>query len=358
MKRIHLLVTVLWLCAAVASAAEIPLRTAIFVENRATDELQTQVDPLNEHLAAELTEKGFSIVDRNVVISTFRETREGAAKHAQKDQAAVEDGVTGASALRLAQMLGADYMVVATITSFGQETRTFKGEGTVYGSDNKSVIYNLRIALKVLEGGQGGSVYGDTVTVSERVVTGQNHTVDNSEMMPKLIDRAAKKIAERIAGKVERIKNVQIKAVPVVEFAVNSNVEGATVELDGAVLGSTPGHFTAAPGLHRLRVAKQWLTTWERTVNVSPNQVLNVSLELSDEGMRRYATIEQLKVELALGKERHQMEMKERDAGIGIAKEQSEADAYAKKKIDDSDKIGREENDEELEAPPTTKIDK
>lgn len=336
------------------------LRAAIFVQNRASAELQDQVDVLNDQLTTGLTEKGFSIIDKNVVIAKFKESRETdevsrdlktveQALKLVKSEASVEDAVTGASALRIAQMIGADYLIVATINSLGKETRTFKGQGTAFGTDNQATIYNLRISLKVLEGNQGGSVYGDTVTASERKVVGEHLEVNSTDIIPALIASGARKIAENVADKVERIRNVKVKSVPVVEFTLNSNVEGASVELDGAVIGSTPGHFTAAPGLHQLRVSKEWLSTWERTVNIVPNQVLNVSLELSEEGARRFATIEQMKLDLAHTKQQNDMEMKERDAVIDVVKEQSAAEAYSKKAISDGAKKMLENSYEHVE---------
>lgn len=342
------------------------LRTAIFVQNRAGSVLQDQLDVLKDQLTSHLTEKGFLVIDQSVVVAKFRESREtdaavrkemkalAQASNHGTNEANVEDAISGASALRIAQIIGADYLVMATINSLGVENRSFKGQNSVYGTDNEATIFNLRIGLKVLEGNQGGTVYGDTVTASERVVAGQNLTIVTSDIMPKLIESGARKIADNIADKVERIRNVKVKTVPLVEFSVSSNVEGAVVELDGAVIGSTPGRFTAAPGLHQLRLTKEWLTPWTRTINIFPNQVLNVSLELSDEGIRRFVSIEQLKTDLSKAKQQIEIEMKEQNSAIGIAKEQSTAETEAKKKNTDGEKAKREESIEPHEGPPTT----
>lgn len=340
------------------------LRTAIFVQNRAGEEFQGKLDVLNDLITTRLTEKGFSIIDKSVVVAKFRESRDNDgttrkslqlledSANLKKTEANVEDAVAGASALRIAQMISADYIIVATIESMGKETKNFTG----YGTKTQSNIFNLRIALKVLEGNQGGSVYGDTVTVSERHSVGQNLTIETTDIIPKLLNAGARKIAENISDKVERIRNVKVKSLPTVEVTVNSNVEGAVVELDGAAIGSAPGRFNAAPGLHQLRITKEWLTSWERTVNIFPNQVITVTLELSEQGLRRYATIEQLKADLMRNKQLTDMEVKEREAAVGIAKEQSEADAYAKKKISEGEKKRREESFERTEGPSTVNI--
>jgi hypothetical protein len=176
----------------------------------------------------------------------------------------------------------------------------------------------------VLEGSRGGSIYGDTVTAAERIAVVENLEILTNDIYPRLVDAAAVKISENISSKVERIASVNV-APPAksVKFNVSSNVKNATVELDGLAVGSTPGTFYAEPGIHTLRVSKEWLTNWERTVNISANQNISVSLELSDEGIIRYVTLEKFKADLA------------------IEKEQSSADAYSKKKIAEGEKNKR-----------------
>ena len=72
------------------------------------------------------------------------------------------------------------------------------------------------------------------------------------------------------------------------------------MEVDGAAVGSSGGTFYARPGLHQLRVSRQWMTPWVGTVNITSGAVFNVALELSDEGFRHYRNKEVLRAELAL----------------------------------------------------------
>ncbi len=340
------------------------LRAAIFIQNRAGDDFSGKLDVLNDLLTARLTEKGFSVIDRSVVAARFREARDidPALQHEVSALSGgsgdIENSLSGASALRIAQMIGADYLIMASLTSFGQETRTFQGEGTSYGTNNKSYLYTLRIALKVLEGNSGGTVYGDLVSVAERVAVVQQLKIESTEVVNKLLDAGALKVADTVGAKIQRIRDVKVKAAAVVEFSVNSSVDGATVELDGAVIGSTPGRFAAAPGLHQLKIAKQWLTTWDKTVNIFSNQVLTVTLELSAEGLKRYSTIEQLKLDLARTKMQSEIEVKEREGNIETNKQLSEADAYSKKTIADGEKKKREDSYDRVETAPSTVINK
>ncbi|OGU17789.1 MAG: hypothetical protein A2076_10800 [Geobacteraceae bacterium GWC2_53_11] len=348
--------------------ADAPMKAAIFIQNRAGADFTDKLDVLNDLLTTRLTEKGFSVIDRSVVMAKFREARDldpalqrevtalEKAMDGANAQAGPESSLSGASALRIAQMTGADYLVMASLTSFGQETRTFKGEGTQYGSNNRSSVYTLRIAVKVLEGNQGGTVYGDTVAIAERVAVVEGLRIESSEIINKLLDAGALKIADNIGDKTGKIRDARVPVAAGVEFSVKSNVEGATVELDGAAIGSTPGRFIAPPGVHQLRVYKQWLAPWDKTVNIYAGQVLNISLELSKEGLKRYSTLENLKHDLAKTKMQTDAEGKERDANIEINKQQSDADAYSKKAIADGEKKKREDSYDRIEGAPGTVI--
>lgn len=352
---------------AVVRAVDLPvapqpaLRAAIFVQNRAGEQFSDKLEYLNDLITAGLTQKGFSIIDRHLVAAKFREEgrrdRELAAAMkaiqdaaAGKEQAAsIEDAIAGASALRLAQMIGADYLVVATVSSAGSESRQFKG----YGIENTSTIHTVRVSLKVLEGNQGGSLYADMVTATKSYMAGPSLTIVTSDLINSLLDEAAQQISLRVADKVQTIRDMKVKSVPVVSVTIASDPQGVTVELDGAVLGSTPGTFAVPPGLHQLRLTQQWLNTWERTVNVTPNQSLSIKMELSDAGLARFKTLERFKQEMVQAIQNVELEKKEREAAIDIAKEQSEAAAYAKKKVAEGEKTKRENSYTRIERAPS-----
>lgn len=275
------------------------IKAAIFVQNRAGNDFQDKLDTFKDLITARLTEKGFAIIDKNDVLAKFQESHNedrGVQDIIQvavdltkvkKTETSVEDIITDASASRLARMLEADYLIFATVTSSGQEEKTFKGQDTVYGTDNAVTDHIMRLTLKVCDGVHGGTIYADVVKVTERVPQSQNFQVVSSDTINKLFDSGAALAAENISEKIENIREVKVDQGAEVEFVVNSNVHGATVELDGAAIGSTPGRFRALKGLHQLRLSKERYATWEKTVNIFPGQGLNVSMELSREGIRR-----------------------------------------------------------------------
>lgn len=276
------------------------IKAAIFIQNRAGNDFQDKLDNFKDLITARLTDKGFAIIDKNDVLAKFQESRnedrgvQDVIKvavdltKAKKTEASVEDIIQDASALRIAQMLGVDYLIFATITSFGQEQKIFKGQGTVYGTDNAVTDHIMRLTLKVCEGAHGSTVYGDVVNATERIPQSKNLEINSSDTINKLFDTGAVLVADNISKKIENIRAVRGDKGAEVEFVVDSNVPSATVELDGAAIGSTPGHFHALEGLHQLRLSKERYATWEKTVNIHSDQNLNISLELSQKGIQRF----------------------------------------------------------------------
>ena len=217
------------------------------------------------------------------------------------------------SALRLAQNLGADYLLVASITSFGTEKRTDNELKTV------NVINTLRVSYKVLEAVQGGSLIGDTVKVSKTTRFTENSQTENSGIIDDLLDEAATQVAENAGRKQSTIAaaSVQPKLVEITvscgmqdlaqlpvsvpdirvlddgTLFVSTNHLGiqvldATVEMDGIAVGSAPGQFKVRPGLSKMRITREGFRDWERTVNCSEGQKFNVALQMSESGYARW----------------------------------------------------------------------
>ena len=334
----------------------VALRAAVFVQNRAGVAMEGSVPMFRELLTARLTEKGFSIIDGHDVAERLKET-EGApdpvvgalrdiAKGVEsaKTEASVEQVLNGASALRIAQMLGANYLIIATLVSVGSERSVFHGEGTLYKSDNVLFTRSLRTSLRVLEGNRGSTVYGDTVRTQGRLMGNKHLTTVTDDGDSGLIDQAASVIADNIAAQMERIRNTDVEAQSAVQVEVRVNVDGATVELDGAALGSAPGRFAIRPGIHEIAISKERYVTWRKTVNVVPNQVFNVTLERSAVGEERNEDA------LRVARE-EDLTRKTTEAGIEISKEQSAADAYAKRQVAEGEKEYRKKSHTQIEGP-------
>lgn len=333
-----------------------PLSAAIFVQNHAGEDLEGSVPMFRDLLTARLTEKGFAIMDGHDVAERFRET-EGSPDpvvdalravskgiETAKTEASVESVLNGASALRIAQMLDADYLIIASFASIGSDRKTFKGEGTLYKTDNEVFTRTLRTSIKVMEGNKGSTVYGDTVVSRARLAGNSHLTTTTDDGDNGLIDEAANTIAENISAKIQRIKETSVEGQSSIMIEVKANVEGATIEVDGATLGSVPGAFAIRPGLHQVAVSKERYVTWRRTVNIVPNQVLNVTLERSAIGDDRNEN------SLRVVRE-DELIRKTQNANIDIAKEQSSADAYVKRQVAEGEKEYRKNSHTQIEGP-------
>lgn len=331
-------------------------RAAIFVQNHAGPDMEEWVPTFRDFLTARLAEKGLAVIDGHDMAERFQET-EGPkdpvvavlrdfAKGTEsiKTEASVEQVLNGASAVRIAQMLEADFLIVATFASVGFEQKFFRGEGTLYKTDNEVMTRSLRTSLKVLESTRGSTVYGDTVVIRDRRAANKSVLTVMNDGDASLIDEAATMIADNIGAGIQRILDTDVDAPSTAHVEVNANVEGATVELDGAALGSAPGTFAIRPGIHEIAVSKERYVTWRKTVNIVPNQVFNVTLERSAIGEER------AEGSLRVARE-DELIRKTTEASVDIAKEQSAAEAYAKRQVAEGEKVFRKKSHTRIEGP-------
>ena len=329
----------------------------IFVRDNSGKLTTGNINTFSDMLSAKLSNDGLSIMDWKDVVQKFSESSYtdneiyGMAKQfmavstntgtnrsiSMNSSASVKKDDSGmvkktkhgsnaqASVLRIGQMLNANYIIVASLGTIGHEKRIFKGEGTIYKTNNTADIYSLPIILKILDGNTGQSLLGTTVTAYDKILQNANLKVETDNVLNNLLETGTTKISENVEKEIGSISDVKLNK-SVANFTVACNVDGATVALDGAVIGSTPGNFAAKPGIHQLRLTRQYFQPWENTVNIFPGQKININLEFTEEGQQKYKDLASFKQDQELNKETT-------DAEIDIAKQQSKADADAKEKI-------------------------
>jgi hypothetical protein len=219
------------------------------------------------------------------------------------------------SALRLAQNLGADFILIPSLTTYGTEKKSYNADGI----STINQVHTLRVSCKIVEAGAGGALKGDMVTASKTIRQTGNLQVDSSEVINELLDDAAGQLANKLVAaaaslptEVARNKQVEfsifctmtdIREQPIMVpnlqvtkdkrvVKTNAPIEvqplDVTVELDGIAIGSAPGTFQAFPGLHKLRLSREGFKDWERTVNIYAGQKLRVALQMSDAGFARW----------------------------------------------------------------------
>ena len=296
-----------------AAAAQAAPKAALFVQNRAGAQLEGQLDAFNDLVSTRLSDAGIEVIRSQDVLARFTESRD--AESAQvlrqgvealqtvKSEGTVNGPSQEASALRIAQLMGADYLVFASLVSLGENQMTVQA----YGLTQQQKVTTLRVALRVLDGGMGSQLYGDTITVSEKVAQNSNLQMQTGDLVNTLLDRGAVELAGRVKDSVAKIEAAKPAAPALASVKMTSAVDGAAVEVDGVVVGTIPGTIQIRPGVHEVRVTKEGYATLEKSVAFADGQTLDVPMELSAAGLARKGELE----------------------SQAIAREQSAADAQA-----------------------------
>lgn len=349
---------------------------SVFVKNLLPEEYAGKTAVLKSLLVSRLSSEGFNIVDKDDVVTAINNLKKG--KESKADKKLLEqflefsDGISGttvakyavfkdmqgndskkydifdeASILRLSQMLNCEYFIVSDLVSFNKNSKSFKG----YGVKQNIVEYVLRVSIKLSDAvNDGGSIYGDTVVVTEKISQSDSLQQNMGDMMDSMLNEASVKISENILNELKKLK----KPLPItdnVEFSVVSDVLGAVVELDGAVLGSSPGKFKVKPGLHKIRVTKPRYVDWERQINVFPQQVLNVSMVKSSQGV----DADRKEVDLALDEKERVSDIENKDKLTDTAAYVGKKDADSRAEIAEGKKERDSNSYEKIEgAPPST----
>lgn len=298
-----------------ASAADALRKAAIIVENRAGKNLNDKVQVLEDLLSTRISGEGFSVLSRDVVTRSLKDYGPSSTGEATKLDKDLESSTT---ALRLAQNLGADCVIIPSITTYGHERKTYSGNGV----NTINEIHTMRVSYKVVEAGEGGSVKGGVAVATKTLRASDGLSTETTEHVNELLDDAASQIAAELvkltSGEkalptaVAQAKNVNFSVacsmtdlkeqpitVPDIQITKdNKVVKGdkpmevqaldVTVELDGLTIGSAPATFQAKPGLHKLRLSREGFNPWERTINVVDGQKLKVALQMSEQGYNRW----------------------------------------------------------------------
>jgi len=292
-------------------------KAAIFVENRAGAALNDKVAAFEDSVTSRLAGKGFALLSRDAVVQAL-------GKNTALDKL-LQDNTT---AQRLAQTLGADSLIIASIASLGTEKKTFKDANL----ETVNMVHTLRVTGRILDAAQGAAWAGETVAVSKTTRFTSNSQTESTDLFNELLDEAATKLAEALSRRPTAlppsstpaladftvacgmqdlaqlpvsVPDVRVKPDGTVVVSTNRFeviAMDVTVELDGTVIGSAPGAFKAAPGLHKIRLTREGFKDWERTVNIYPGQQLRVAIQMSEAGYARWQNNQTFLLGLETGK--------------------------------------------------------
>lgn len=279
-------------------------KTAVFVNNLAGAQLADKANALESLIAANLNGQGFNVISRQEVANSLEDDRD----IANLGRALA----SSSSALRLAQTLGADYLLVANLVSYGNRQVEYRG----YDIATKNTTYTLRVSYGLLEASGGAGLVGEEISVSETLRDDETIEIVDNDLLNGLLTEAAALIAQD-AREEAGLGNIPLAPPPAapVSFAVTPRLQdialpnviisednvvtvtadkfpieatGVNVELDGVVLGSAPGTFQARPGLHQLRLTRDGFVAWERNVNLYDGFVLVAQMNFSADGQQQW----------------------------------------------------------------------
>jgi hypothetical protein len=287
-------------------------KVAIYIANRLGDELNKQMPVFEDSLASKLANKGFALISREIVISAVGDLESKRVKN-KLDRALDEQ----TSALRLAQNLGADYILFATIMDYSNEVR----DVNAYGVEFKNYDYSLAASYRILSGATGETLIADMAQAQRTIQQTKHNQVKGTNVVGELIIEVATDLANQLIAKEESgdIRKVSLASdlvqmdigvsmadlnFPEVIFENDGSARitankavvqalAVTVELDGIAIGTTGAgsglsSFRVSPGIHRMRLSREDFVPWERNVNIYDGLKINVSMALTPEGLVKW----------------------------------------------------------------------
>ena len=201
---------------------------AIFVKNNTkTAGMDDQVDGIRDRLAAEVSGMDFIVMDSNEIGAAFNRYKITTAE----ERAGLIAGLfTGGSVTRVAQMLGADYILTASINRASKMNRI--------AGDRAVTIYTLNVSTKVLDATTGGSVYGKNWSNKQPVPQGNG----DEEMghYDDLVDMWVQDISEELAAARPRWRAPVADSGVLVSFTVRTTLDDIFTPLATTVDASKP----------------------------------------------------------------------------------------------------------------------
>jgi hypothetical protein len=291
------------------------LKVALFVDNRAGADYDDQVAVLEDFLASCLASADFQVLSREVILNSLKDFTAGGSSTQDTPGQQLDRLLSdNTSALRLAQNLDADYVLLATLASYGNESRAYTGQG-VNTINNRHI---LRVSYRLAEAARGGEVGGHTVAVTRTFRQSSGLQVESTDVLNQLLDEAAHKVSASLVARRESLPTIALETARVqvtlqcriTDFArlpnaglnesnevvlgeghAQATVSDVTVEVNGIAIGSAPGTFDVPVGLNKLRLTREGFKPYERTVNFYDGQTLTAALQMSEEGYARWKDV-------------------------------------------------------------------
>jgi len=290
-----------------------PKKVAVFVQNRTrVAGMDDEMDGIRDRLGAAIAGTGeLTVVDSSFSVDTFRRWK----VTTEEEKAGFMTGIfSGGSAPNVAKMLGCDYIVAATVVGASSMNRNVSGR--------LSTVFTLRMTLKVMDSA-GASVFAMPPWMRQYPVL--DATDDPMNYYNILFDQWTEEAGAAVANSASQWRKPTTCVANLAKVRISTSIDetvaelesqtkgakgeqlaelrrvcgGATIEVDGAVVGSAPGDFQIAAGLHQIKITREWMKPYTATVNLMDGMNLKVALEMNDEGLAKWGSTEALRADLA-----------------------------------------------------------
>ena len=295
-----------------------PVDAVLIVQNHASDEFRKPLSNLGDRLAAALSGDIFNVIDPNDAIG------------GNQNRGPWGENMPLSSATRLAENLDARALVTASVD-----------EASVVGTGVPARVQAIRmtLTLSAKKLPKGATVAATTATATSRQTTPelleQNADAIYSELLRDLVEKAAADFLSQ-CGQVAWA-DAAPKAITVF---FGCNVLGADVQIDGLSVGTCPGQFSVAPGIHNVLVSyPPYYQPFERRARFDTDgQTFAVVLQITPEGeQQRLGALdyERKRAELDIWKRDQDLDYENRKDEAGFDREKARREfefEFARKK--------------------------
>ncbi len=300
--------------AASAAPPAKPIKLALFVRNVSPNVSDEKVSLLESYITACLTSNQIEVFKRAELlnaVSAFATTGANAGTGDPMNTKTERLLSDQSSAVALARNLGADGLLIATITSLITDLRQVRHPER---GNYDNIFYTLDIQWNVLDGGTGGSIASGLAQANEGLR--QTESLTRTFNVDTLLRQDAEKIGQEVrtamakpttrkptavaeaTGVDVRITLADLSVPEIVKQPNGEYIIGAnryqmepmacSFIVDGMLAGTVPGVVPITPGPHKIRIERPMVETYEKFMVVRPGMRLTIPVALSIEGRRQW----------------------------------------------------------------------
>lgn len=174
------------------------------------------------------------------------------------------------TAIQVGKLLGAEYLVTGSLMNLNIDETKFEG----YGIETTKVKVSLSTNIKVLNVNTGVIESGNIYNASNTYQGESEYSLDGNGAVRTLVEQISRDFAADLNFLGEE-KKEELKKYKV-EFS--SKPKGASIEIDGIYMGSTPAKIPVEEGIHQVKITMGGYNSWSKKVNVYDGLKVNAVL--------------------------------------------------------------------------------